>query len=156
MQAVAAQHATQREKVMWEEQRKLESQRSQQQAQLKQYEDELARKRMQAEHEANRVRNAEMVKLQEDAAERQEAMKRATEEQIQKGRRETERQRAEIERESLRAKAIAEAEGRIAENRANEDVNRRQMVARVEAETTKALQLVQETMSQLGKGGSAG
>ena len=40
MNAVAAQHATEREKVMWEQQRKLETQRAEQNAQLKQYEDE--------------------------------------------------------------------------------------------------------------------
>ncbi len=36
-------------------------------ARMKQYEDELARKRMMAEHELQRQRNAEHVKLQEDA-----------------------------------------------------------------------------------------
>ena len=150
--AAAAAHATEREKVMWAEQSRVEKERSQQQAQLKQYDDELARKRMATDHEQRRQRNAEMVKLQEEGVERQEAMKRATEEKIQRERRETERYRAELERENLRAKAIAEAEGRIAENRKNEDVIRRQMIAKVTAETEKAVKLVQETLGLIGGG----
>lgn len=153
--AAAAAHATEREKVMWSEQSRVEKERSQQQAQLKQYDDELARKRMATEHEQRRQRNAEMVKLQEEGIERQEAMKRATEEKIQRERRETERYRAELERENLRAKAIAEAEGRIAENRKNEDVIRRQMIAKVTAETDKAVKLVQETLGLIGGGFNA-
>ena len=150
--AAAAAHATEREKVMWSEQSRVEKERSQQAAQLKQYDDELARKRLATEHEQRRQRNAEMVKLQEEGVERQEAIKRATEEKIQRERRETERYRAELERENLRAKAIAEAEGRIAENRKNEDVIRRQMIAKVSAETEKAVKLVQETLALVGGG----
>ena len=153
--AAAAAHATEREKVMWSEQSRVEKERSQQAAQLKQYDDELARKRLATDHEQRRQRNAEMVKLQEEGVERQEAIKRATEEKIQRERRETERYRAELERENLRAKAIAEAEGRIAENRKNEDVIRRQMIAKVTAETEKAVKLVNETLSLIGGGVSA-
>ena len=151
-QAAAAAHAVEREKVMWSEQSRVEKERAQQSAQLKQYDDELARKRLQTDHEQRRQRNAEMVKLQEEGVERQEAIKRATEEKIQRERRETERYRAELERENLRAKAIAEAEGRIAENRKNEDVIRRQMMARVTAETDKAVKLVNETLGLIGGG----
>ena len=45
MQALAAQHATNTERVRWEEQRKTDEARAQQQAQIKEYEDQLARKR---------------------------------------------------------------------------------------------------------------
>ena len=45
MQALAAQHATNTEKVRHEEIRKTDQARAQQSAELKQYEDELARKR---------------------------------------------------------------------------------------------------------------
>jgi ATPase family AAA domain-containing protein 3A/B len=152
MNAVAAQHATEREKVMWEQQRKLETQRAEQNAQLKQYEDELARKRQQAENEAARARNAELVKMQEQAAERAEALRRDTEKKIQMEKRATEEFKAKLEQENTRAKAIAEAEGRTLENRQNEDVIRRQMLAKVEAETTKAIKVVQEGMVYFGRG----
>ncbi|EEH57423.1 uncharacterized protein MICPUCDRAFT_16944 [Micromonas pusilla CCMP1545] len=155
MQAAAAQHATNTEKVRWEEQRKTDQARAQQQGQIKEYEDELARKRYQHEHESTRKRNAEMVKMQEEASHRQENVRRATEEQIQQSRRETDRQKAEHERELIRAKSIAEAEGRIAENRANEDVIRRQMLAKIEAETNKAMTLLKETLRAAGDGVNA-
>ena len=71
MQAAAAQHATNTEKVRWEEQRKTYQARAQQQGQIKEYDDELARKRYQHEHESTRKRNAEMVKMQEEASHRQ-------------------------------------------------------------------------------------
>ena len=107
---------------------------------------------MQSENEAARARNAELVKMQESAAERAEALRRDTEKKIQMERRATEEFKARLEQENLRAKAIAEAEGRTLENRQNEDVIRRQMLAKVEAETTKAVKVVQEAMVYFGKG----
>ncbi|GFH19461.1 AAA domain-containing protein [Haematococcus lacustris] len=84
--------AKEREQVRYQEERQLEEQRAQQPssgagqpkspqqgatglvgARMKQYEDELTRKRMMAEHELQRQRNAELVKLQEEASARQEA-----------------------------------------------------------------------------------
>ena len=155
MQAATAQHQLRAEQERGEQQRKTDQARAQQHAQMKQYEDELARKRYQSEHEQTRQRNAEMVRMQEEASQRQESLRRQTEESIQRSRRETDRQKAEHEREIVRAKSIAEAEGRIAENRANEDVIRRQMLARVEAETDKAMALLKEAVGAVGSGFNA-
>ena len=152
MQAATAQHQIAAERERGEQQRNTDSARSQQHAQMKQYEDELARKRYNAEHEATRQRNAEMVQMQEEASRRQETARRQTEESIQQSRRETDRRKAEHERELIRAKSISDAEGRIAENRANEDVIRRQMIAKVEAETGKAMALLREFSSFVGGG----
>lgn len=60
---------------------------SQRQAQLAQYNDELARKRQQSEHELQRQRNGELVALQEQAAARKEAERLRIEQQIQAERR---------------------------------------------------------------------
>lgn len=60
---------------------------AQRQAQLAQYNDELARKRQQAEHELQRQRNGELVALQEQAAARKEAERLRIEQQIQAERR---------------------------------------------------------------------
>ena len=152
MQAATAQHQIAAERERGEQQRKTDSARSQQHAQMKQYEDELARKRYNSEHEQTRQRNAEMVQMQEEASRRQETARRQTEESIQQSRRETDRRKAEHERELIRAKSISDAEGRIAENRANEDVIRRQMIAKVEAETGKAMALLREFSSFVGGG----
>ncbi|KAJ9515868.1 hypothetical protein QJQ45_008745 [Haematococcus lacustris] len=72
-----------REQVRYQEERQLEEQRAQVGARMKQYEDELTRKRMMAEHELQRQRNAELVKLQEEASARQEAERLRIEQQIQ-------------------------------------------------------------------------
>ena len=46
-------------------------------------------------------------------------------EQIEAERRATEQYKANLDKEVQAARALAEAEGRIKENRANEDINRR-------------------------------
>mmetsp|Transcript_36318 Transcript_36318/g.43910 ORF Transcript_36318/g.43910 Transcript_36318/m.43910 type:complete len:582 (-) Transcript_36318:296-2041(-) len=150
MLSYAKQAEIEREKVHWEEMRKTQQQQSQTKAQLAKYEDELARARAQTEHEANRQRNAEMVQMQEEANQRTEAHRRVVEEQIQETRRKGEEAKADIERETLRQKALAEAEGRIKEGRENEDVNRRQMIQRIEKETEKAVATINAVMGNLG------
>jgi ATPase family AAA domain-containing protein 3A/B len=90
--------------------------------------------------------------MQEDVTQRQEAMRQATEEKVQAARRQTDAMKAELERENMRAKALADAEGRAAEARANEDVTRRLLVSRVEAETSKAVAVIQAAATNLGEG----
>ncbi|KAI6696102.1 hypothetical protein NL676_016221 [Syzygium grande] len=110
--AMQAQAETERQRVVYDEQKKLAQFQAQTKSQMARYEDELARKRMQAENEYHRARNQELVKLQEESSIRQEQARRATEEQIQAQRRQTEREKAEIERETIRVRAMAEAEER--------------------------------------------
>ena len=50
-------------------------------------------------------------------------------EQIEAERRATEQYKANLDKEVQAARALAEAEGRIKENRANEDINRRRVVS---------------------------
>ena len=57
------------------------------------YEDELARKRAEAEHEKQRVRQIELVRLQEDSSAKQEARKVEIQAQIEAERRATEKYR---------------------------------------------------------------
>lgn len=104
----------------------------------------------QSEHEANRQRNQELVRMQEEAAVRQEQIRRKIEEQIQAQRRQTEKERAEIERETIRVKAIAEAEGRAHEAKLAEDVNRRLLVDRANAEKDKWLAAINTTFGHIG------
>lgn len=52
---------------------------------------------------------------------------------------------AELEKGIQRERALAEAEGRIKENRENEDVNRRAMLARLEEERKKAIESIEAT-----------
>lgn len=105
---------------------------------------------LQAENEFHRTRNQELVKMQEESAIRQEQARRATEEQIQAQRRQTEREKAEVERETIRVKAIAEAEGRAHEARLAEDVNRRMLVDRANAEREKWVAAINTTFDHIG------
>ncbi|XP_010558645.1 PREDICTED: ATPase family AAA domain-containing protein 3-B-like [Tarenaya hassleriana] len=150
--AMKAQAETERQRVIYDEQKKLAQHQAQTKSQMARYEDELARKRMQAENELQRARNQELVKMQEESSIRQEQARRATEEQIQAQRRQTEREKAEIERETIRVKAIAEAEGRAHEARLAEDVNRRMLVDRANAEREKWVAAINTTFDHIGGG----
>ncbi|XP_072987068.1 uncharacterized protein [Typha latifolia] len=151
-EALQAQNETDRQRVIYEEQKKLVQQQAQTKAQMARYEDELARKRMHAEHESQRARNQELVKMQEESSIRQEQIRRATEEQIQAQRRQTEKEKAEIERETIRVKALAEAEGRAHEAKLSEDVNRRMLVERANAEKEKWISAINTTFEHIGGG----
>ncbi|KAI4383025.1 hypothetical protein MLD38_008907 [Melastoma candidum] len=150
--AMQAQAETDRQKVVYEEQKKLAQFQAQTKSQMVRYEDELARKRMQGENEHQRARNQELVKLQEESSIRQEQARRATEEQIQAQRRQTEREKAEIERETIRVRAMAEAEGRAHEAKLAEDVNRRMLVDRANAEREKWVAAINTTFDHIGGG----
>ncbi|CAH2072561.1 unnamed protein product [Thlaspi arvense] len=105
-----------------------------------------------AENEAQRTRNQELVKMQEESEIRREVARRATEEEIQAQRRQTEREKAEIERETIRVKAMAEAEGRARESKLSEDVNRRMLVDRANAEREKWVSAINTTFDHIGGG----
>ena len=105
---------------------------------------------LQAENEYQRARNQELVKLQEESAIRQEQTRRATEEQIQAQRLQTEREKAEIERETIRVRAMAEAEGRAHEAKLAEEVNRRILVDRANAEREKWVAAINTTFDHIG------
>ena len=104
---------------------------------------------LQTEHEAQRRQNAELVKMQEEAAIRKEQARRATEEQIQAQLRQTEKERAEIERETMRVKAMAEAEGRAHEAKLTEEHNRRMLLDRMNGEKEKWLAAINTTFSHI-------
>ncbi|MCO5551099.1 hypothetical protein L7F22_004596 [Adiantum nelumboides] len=150
--AYQSQNEIKKQQEMYEDQRKLIEQQAQTKAQMARYEDDLARKRMQTEHEAQRGRNRELVKLQEEAAARQEQLRRQTEEQIQAQQRRTEKERAEIERETVRVRAMAEAEGRAHEAKLAESVNKRLLVDRANLEKDKWLAAINTTFAHIGGG----
>ncbi|KAI7746582.1 hypothetical protein M8C21_005736 [Ambrosia artemisiifolia] len=151
-EAIQAQLDIERQQKLAEEQRNLVQQQSQAKAQLLRYEDDLARKRMQTDHEAQRQHNAELARMQEESLIRKEQARRATEEQIQAQQRQTEKERAEIERETIRVKAMAEAEGRAHEAKLTEDHNRRMLIERVNGEKEKWLAAINTTFSHIEGG----
>ncbi|KAL4854855.1 ATPase family AAA domain-containing protein 3 [Chlorella vulgaris] len=149
-QAAAGQYAVEHEKVRWEEQRKAMQQDSQQKAQLAQYQDELARKRMETEHEKQRQRNAELVSMQEESGKRTEMEKAAIAQQIEAERRATEKYKASLEKEVQRERALAEAEGRAEERRRNKDIYREELQMKLEEDRRRLVDAINTTFSNLG------
>ncbi|KAL5207090.1 hypothetical protein ABZP36_031525 [Zizania latifolia] len=139
-------------RVDYDERKKLEQQRAQIKSQMARYQDELARKRMHAEHEAQRVRNQELVKMQEESAIKQEQIRRAIEEEIQEQRRKTDREKAAIDKDNMLHKALAEAEGRALEAKLSEDVKRRLLLEEAKAETEKWVQAINTAFEHVGGG----
>lgn len=139
-----------KKRLDYEETKKLDQQRATINSQMAKYEDELKRKRMQAEHEAQRVRNQELVKMQEESAIRLEQIRRATEEQIQEQRRQTEKERAAIMQETIKKKSMAEAEARAVESRLTEDVKRRLLLDEINADREKWIQVINTTFEHIG------
>ncbi|KAF8405237.1 hypothetical protein HHK36_010138 [Tetracentron sinense] len=143
---------SEKQRKMAEEQRNLVQKQAQAKAQMARYEDELARKRMQTDHEAQRQHNVELVRMQEESSIRKEQARRATEEQIQARQRQTEKKRAEIDRETIRVKAMAEAEGRAHEAKLTEEHNRRMLLERINGEREKWLAAINTTFSHIEGG----
>nr|ACG43574.1 ATPase family AAA domain-containing protein 3 [Zea mays] len=152
LQKAVADIELEQKRVDFEERKKLDQQRAKFKSQTAQYEDELKRKRLQAEHEAQRLRNQELVKMQEESGIRLEQIRRATEEQIQEQRRQTERQRADLEQATLSKKAMAEAEGRILVTKQTEDVKRRLLLEEINADREKWIQVINTTFEHIGGG----
>uniref|UniRef100_A0A5B6YTG2 Putative ATPase family AAA domain-containing protein 3 n=2 Tax=Davidia involucrata TaxID=16924 RepID=A0A5B6YTG2_DAVIN len=151
-EAIQTQNQIDKQQKMAEEHRNLVQQQAQAKAQMLRYEDELARKRMQTDHEAQRRHNVELVQMQEESSIRKEQARRATEEQIQAQHRQTEKERAEIERETIRVKAMAEAEGRAHEAKLTEDHNRRMLIERMNGEREKWLAAINTTFGHIEGG----
>ncbi|XP_076916333.1 uncharacterized protein LOC143576007 [Bidens hawaiensis] len=151
-EAIQAQLDIERQRKLAEEQRNLLQQQSNAKAQLLRYEDELARKRMQTDHEAQRQHNAELARMQEESSIRKEQARRATEEQIQAQQRQTDKESAEIERVTIKDKAMAEAEARAHEAKLTEDHNRRMLIERVNGEKQKWLAAINTTFSHVESG----
>ncbi|KAL0378145.1 UNVERIFIED_CONTAM: ATPase family AAA domain-containing protein 3 [Sesamum radiatum] len=151
-EAIQAHADIEKQRKWAEDQRNLYQQQAQAKAQMLRYEDELARKRMQTDHEAQRRHNTELVQMQEESSIRKEQARRATEEQIQAQQRQTEKERAEIERETIRVKAMAEAEGRAHEAKLTEEHNRRMLLERINGEREKWLAAINTTFSHIEGG----
>ncbi|KAF0934899.1 hypothetical protein E2562_028897 [Oryza meyeriana var. granulata] len=127
-------------------------QQAQTEAQRLRYEDELARKRMQTEREAQRRQDAELVKMQEAAALRKEEARRAREQKILEQSVQEEKEKAELQEKSMKAKALAEAEARVREEKLLEDHNRRMLLERVNGDREKWIAAINTTFSHIEGG----
>ncbi|KAK3155039.1 hypothetical protein QOZ80_2BG0198040 [Eleusine coracana subsp. coracana] len=141
-----------RKKKEAEENRKNMEQQLQSKAQALRYEDDLARKRMQTEHEAQRRHDAELVKMQEASGIRKEEARRATEQKMLQKTLQAQIEKAERDRETNKAKAYAEGEARAHAKILSEDVDRDILVERMKGEREKWLAAVNTTFSHIEGG----
>ena len=70
--------------------------------------------------------------------------------QIEAERRATEQYKAELEKAVQRERALAEAEGRAAERRKNEDIYRRELAQKLEEDRKRLVEAINTTFSNLG------
>jgi ATPase family AAA domain-containing protein 3A/B len=122
---------------------------------IEDYKAKMASQRMEEENQRARARNQELVQMQLEAEAKKEAMRRAAEEEIQEQRRRTDEHRAKLERENMQARAIAEAEGRIREQRENQDLFLQQIRAKGEERAKRARESIETFFSSLGSSLSA-
>ncbi|KAK1619068.1 hypothetical protein QYE76_024585 [Lolium multiflorum] len=141
-----------RTRTEYEEKKKLAQTQAEIKSQVARYNDELARKRLQHEHEAQRTRNHELVKMQEESALKIEHIRRQFEEEIQELRKQTQQEMAAIEQETQRQKSRAEAEAKALEKKLSEDVNRRMLIEKANAEREKWVQAINATFEHIGGG----
>lgn len=134
---------------MAEEQRNLIQEQNQRQAQVLRFEDELARKRMQTDHEDQRRHNVELVQMQEKSFVRKEQARKDSEEQMQAQKLLTEQKKAEIDKETIRAKEKANAEKRIRLKVLTEEQNRRELKDKLQGETDKWIAAINATFSHI-------
>lgn len=151
-EAATKQAAVEVERVRAEEHQKLQQQDAYNKQEVAKYNNQLATQRADADHERQRTRNQELVQLQEASGKRQEAERRLVAEQIEAERRVTEKYKSDLEGKVQRERALAEAEGRIRENRENEDVNRRTTLLKLEEERKKLVEAINTTFGNLGSG----
>ena len=103
----------------------------------------------QAERDAQRQQDAELVKMQEASAIRKEEARRATEQKILQEMIQTEKEKAKQEQQTDRIKALAEAEARALEQRELEEVTRRTMLEKMKGEKEKWLAAINTTFSHV-------
>ncbi|RXI08142.1 hypothetical protein DVH24_022286 [Malus domestica] len=125
------------------------------QAELKAKAAEYAAMKAQIEANENRLareRNQEMVKWQEESANRLEQARRQTEAQIQHERRRTAEEQAKLERENFEKKALADAEGRALEAKLTAEIKRDLLLEKAKAEKEKWVSAINTTFDHIGGG----
>lgn len=116
---------------------------------------ELAQRRLEQEDAARKEQNRDLVVLQEQANKRLEQARRETETLLRDKQLALDRERALLERNTTLEKAAIDVDGRIRQQRANQDIEMAQLQQRLEAERVKLLQAMQAAFDNLGRGAVA-
>ncbi|TYZ66526.1 hypothetical protein PybrP1_010190 [[Pythium] brassicae (nom. inval.)] len=112
----------------------------------------LAQQRLQEEDAARLSQNRDLVALQEASSVRMEIKRRETEEVLKERQLAADHARALLERNTTLEKAVIDVEGRIKQQRLNQDIEMAQLQQRLEADRVKVMQALQATFDNLGQG----
>ncbi|KAG3001620.1 hypothetical protein PC121_g16146 [Phytophthora cactorum] len=138
--------------VRGEEERKTLDVKRDHELQVESEKHALEHKRMQEEDAARRDQNRDLVQLQEESNLRIERSRRETEEVLKEKQLAADHARALLERNTTLEKAAIDVEGRIRQQRANQDIEMAQLQQRLEVDRLKLLQALQATFDNLGQG----
>ncbi|KAF1790276.1 P-loop containing nucleoside triphosphate hydrolase [Phytophthora cactorum] len=138
--------------VRGEEERKTLDVKRDHELQVESEKHALEHKRMQEEDAARRDQNRDLVQLQEESNLRIERSRRETEEVLKEKQLAADHARALLERNTTLEKAAIDVEGRIRQQRANQDIEMAQLQQRLEVDRLKLLQALQATFDNLGRG----
>ncbi|XP_047077807.1 ATPase family AAA domain-containing protein 3-like [Lolium rigidum] len=141
-----------RNRKFGEDYRENLKQQLQVEAQRLRYEDELARKRKQEEREVLRRQDAELVKMQQIAAEKRERARRETEQKILAEQLQAEREKAEIVRKTIHANAMSDAEAVALEKKLTEEYEKKMLLEYMNGEKEKWLAAINTTFSHIEGG----
>ncbi|EEY68689.1 uncharacterized protein PITG_19005 [Phytophthora infestans T30-4] len=139
-------------KVRGEEERKTLDLKREHELQVENEKHSLEHKRMQEDDAARRDQNRELVHLQEESNVRIERARRETEEVLKEKQLAADHSRALLERNTTLEKAAIDVDGRIRQQRANQDIEMAQLQQRLEADRVKLMQALQATFDNLGQG----
>ncbi|KAF1313615.1 Atpase family aaa domain-containing protein 3, partial [Globisporangium splendens] len=113
---------------------------------------QLGQQRLEEEDAARLKQNRDLVALQEESNMRMEIKRRETEEVLKEKQLVADHQRALLERNTTLEKAVIDVEGRIKQQRLNQDIEMVQLQQRLEADRVKLMQALQATFDNLGQG----
>uniref|UniRef100_K3WQW0 AAA+ ATPase domain-containing protein n=1 Tax=Globisporangium ultimum (strain ATCC 200006 / CBS 805.95 / DAOM BR144) TaxID=431595 RepID=K3WQW0_GLOUD len=113
---------------------------------------QLAQQRLEEEDAARLKQNRDLVALQEESNMRMEIKRRETEEVLKEKHLAADHQRALLEHNTTLEKAVIDVEGRIRQQRLNQDIEMAQLQQRLEADRVKLIQALQVTFDNLGQG----
>ncbi|KAG1705570.1 hypothetical protein DVH05_003257 [Phytophthora capsici] len=139
-------------KVRGEEERKTLDLKRDHELQVENEKHSLEQRRMKEEDVARRDQNRDLVQLQEESNIRLERARRETEEVLKEKQLVADHARALLEQNTTLEKAAIDVEGRIRQQRANQDIEMAQLHQRLEADRVKLMQALQATFDNLGQG----
>jgi len=147
-----SQKQNENEKIRYEQQRLLLQEQAKVQAKLAEYEDQMSRKRMDAEHEKKRQRQVELLKMQDDSNRRKEQERLRNLQQIETERRRSAEFLSGLEAKVQKEKVLAKFHAKAIEHRENADLYRDEIHVKLEHYHKTTMESLSLLTKSLGRG----